>query len=408
MSSKDKMKEMREKSQERRLEAAEQFSDLLNEKLGEKVKAVAVWGSVSKGDHEYDSDIDTLVILDDTQRETEVAEDAKMKIQRKVSSLAEEVDERITIQYFPLLTEFWDALRKGEPLAIEAVRNGESVYDEGIFMPAKRLLERGKIGGTRESVRKRLKLAAGGYQKAEKNLKSSTPHKLEQAMANAGQAPIMFVGKQPPAKEKVPEILEEMFVKEDLLEEKYVDIAQELYDFGDKGEKTPEDVTGQEVDEHLQKTDEFVKRMHELVSQLGARQKVQNVIDDYKQFLKANVAALKAEGIEPPQDREDLPETVENELEQGERLREMFDEWENVIDHIKSEQLDEVNEKELYDLKTRTQEFVSDVSQDLQEMKEEAAEEITPDMDESSIAEAAGTEEMVPDLEEKAEEEAEK
>lgn len=407
MSSKDKMKEMREKSQERRLEAAEEFSDLLNEKLGEKVKVVAVWGSVSKGEHEYDSDIDTLVILDDTQRETEVAEDAKMKIQRKVSSLAEQVDERITIQYFPFLTEFWDALRKGEPLAIEAVRNGEAVYDEGIFMPAKRLLERGKIGGTRESVRKRLKLAAGGYKKAEKNLKSSTPHKLEQAMANAGQAPIMFVGKQPPAKEKVPEILEEMFVEEDLLEEEYVEMAQELYDFGDKGEKNPQEVTGAEVDEHLEKADEFVKRMHELVSQLGARQKVQNVIDDYKQFLKANVAALKAEGVEPPQDRDNLPDVVETELERGEELREMFNEWEDVIDHIKSEELDEVNEKELYDLKNRTQEFISEVSQDLQQMKEEAAEDITPDMDESSIAEAAGTEEMVPDLEEKAEKDVE-
>ncbi|MFB6144778.1 MAG: nucleotidyltransferase domain-containing protein [Candidatus Nanohaloarchaea archaeon] len=407
MSSKDKMKEMREKSQERRLEAAEEFSELLNEKLGEKVKVVAVWGSVSKGEHEYDSDIDTLVILDDTKRETDVSEDAKMKIRRKVSDLAGQVDERITIQYFPFLTEFWDALRKGEPLAIEAVRNGEAVYDEGIFMPAKRLLERGKIGGTRESVRKRLKLAAGGYKKAEKNLKSSLPHKLEQAMANAGQAPIMFVGKQPPAKEKVPEILEEMFVEEDLLEEEYVEMAQELYDFGDKGEKNPQEVTGAEVDEHLEKADDFVKRMHELVSQLGARQKVQNVVDDYKQFLKANVAALKAEGIEPPEDREDLPDVVEDELERGEELREMFDEWEDVIGHIKDQELDEVNEKELYDLKNRTQEFISEVSQDLQKMKEEAAEEMTPDMDESSIAKAAGTEEVVPDLEEKAEEDVE-
>lgn len=406
MSSKDKLKEMREKSQERRIEAVEEFSDKLQEKLGDKVKVVAVWGSVPKGEHGYESDIDTLVILDDTKLKKDVPEDAKKKIRKKVTDLAKETDDRITIQYFPFLTDFWDSLRKGEPLAIEAVRNGQPVYDTGLFMPAKRLLERGKISGTQESVKKRLKMAAAGYKKAEKNLKSSIPHKLEQSMANAGQAPIMLAGKAPPGKENVPDTLEEMFVEQGMLEKEYVEKAREIYEFADQGEKDPEEVTGHAVEDHLEKTDDFVRRMHKLVSQLGSRKKVKGIVDDYKKFLKANVAALKSRGVSPPEDKDDLPGVVEDNLDVGDEHIQMFDRWEDVIEKVKEKELDDVDEKEIYELKSETREFVSDVGKDIQKMKEEEQKkDIGPDVDPSEIAEAADTKDMMPDLEKEAERE---
>lgn len=393
MSSKDKLQDMREKSKERRMEAAQEFSDKLVDKLGDKVKVVAVWGSVAKGEHGHDSDIDTLVVLDDTKLEKDVPDDAKQKIRKKVTSLAKETDDRITIQYFPFLTDFWDSLRKGEPLAIEAVRNGEPVYDTGIFMPAKRLLQRGRISGTQESVRKRLRTGAAGYKKAEQTVKSSIPHKLEQAMASAGQAPIMLAGKNPPAKENVPNVLEDMFV-DDMLEQEYVEMAQDIYDFGDLGEKNPEDVTGEVVDEHLEKTDKFIRRMHELVSQMGARKKVQNIVEDYKKFLKANVAALKSQDVEPPEDKEDLPKAVADNLDVDEEHVEMFEKWDQVISKIKEKELDDVGEKELYELKSDSRDFISQVGKDLRDMKEDEAEKIAPNMDPSKIAKDAGDKKM--------------
>ena len=372
------------------METVQEFSDELNDKLGDKVIVVAVWGSVPKGEHGYESDIDTLVILDDTKLENDVPKDAKKKIRKKVTQLAKDTDERITIQYFPFLTEFWDALRKGEPLAIEAVRNGEAVYDTGVFMPAKRLLERGKISGTRESVRKRLKASAAGYKKAEKQVRSSTPHKLEQAMASAGQAPIMLSGQNPPAKEDVPDTLEDMFVEEGLLEEEYVEMARDLHEFGNKGEKHADEVTGEEVEEHLNKMDEFIKRMQKLVSQIRARNQVKGLMDDYKKFLKANVAKLKEQDIEPPEDREDLPEVVKEELEVDDQVLEMFDEWEEVIEKVRNKDLEDLSKKQLYELKSRTRDFVSDVGKDLKEAKEE----IEPEVDPDEVAREAGEEEM--------------
>ncbi|MFP4038293.1 MAG: nucleotidyltransferase domain-containing protein [Candidatus Nanohaloarchaea archaeon] len=391
MSSKDKLKDMREKSKERRMEAAQEFSDKLNEKLGDKVMVVAVWGSVAKGEHGHESDIDTLVVLDDTKLQRDVPDDAKKKIQKKVTQLAKETDDRITIQYFPFLTEFWDSLRKGEPLAIEAVRNGEAVYDTGVFMPAKRLLERGKISGTQESVRKRLKVGAAGYKKAEQTVKSSAPHKLEQAMASAGQAPIMLAGKNPPAKEDVPDVLEDMFVEEDMLEQEYADKARDIYEFGDKGEKNPEEVTGEEVDEHLEKTDDFIRRMHKLVSEMGVRKKVQNLVEDYRNFLKANIAMLKSQGVEPPEEKEDLPGVVEENLNVDDEHVEMFEKWDSIIEKVQEKQLGEINEKELYELKNSSREFVSEVGEDL---KEEEAEDMAPDVDPSEVAQGAGDRKM--------------
>jgi uncharacterized membrane-anchored protein YjiN (DUF445 family) len=217
----------------------------------------------------------------------------------------------------------------------------------------------------------------------------------------------MLVGKQPPAKENVPQVLEEMFVEKDMLEPEYIEIAQELYDFGDKGEKDSEGVTGQEVEEHLDKADDFVRRMHKLVSQLGARKKVKNIIEDYKRFLKANVAALKSNGVEPPEDRDELPGVVAENLDVGERHIDMFDEWEDVVEKVKNEEMDEVNEKDLYELKQDTKEFVSEVGKDLKKAKEEQqkAEGMAPDMDTSSIAKAANTEDIIPNLDKKAERE---
>ncbi|MDY6771344.1 MAG: nucleotidyltransferase domain-containing protein [Candidatus Nanohaloarchaea archaeon] len=390
MASTDKLQEAREKSRERRIEKVEEFADLLVDKLGDKVMCVAVYGSVPEGRHTHESDIDTFVVLDDTKLDKGVSSDAKDKIRKKVTKLAKETDDRITIQYFSFLTEFWDSVSKGEPLIVAVLRKGEPVYDVGIFMPAKRMLERGDISSSKEAVKKRLKMAGAGMKKAQKRLRSSIPHNLEQAMANAGQAPIMLTGKTPPNKEDVADALEELFVENDMLDEKYVDIAKELHEFNDVAEKHPDEVSGQDVEEHMEKADDFIRRMHKLVSELGSRRKVKDIVDDYKTFLKANVAALKSEGVEPPEDKEDLPDVVAETLDVGEEHRQMFEDWEEIIAKVKDKDIDSINEKRLYELKEKTKEFASEIGKDIKKKKaEDEAKDMTPTLDTDKIAKNA-------------------
>ncbi len=378
---KDKLQDAQKKSAERRFEVVEEFSDKLQEKLGEKVKCVAVYGSVSRGDHTHESDIDTFVVLDDTKLEQDVPQEAKDKIRKKVTDLAKETDDRITIQYFSFLTDFWDSIRKGEPLVVNVLRQGEPVYDVGIFMPAKRMLERGKIKSSREAVQKRLKVAGAGYKKAEKNMRSSIPHKLEQAMANAGQAPIMLAGKTPPGKEEVGDALRQVFVEEDMLEEEYAEIAQEIAEFADTGEKHPEEVTGDQVEAMLEKTDDFIRRMHELVSEMGGQQQVKGIIDEYKNFLKANVAALKSRGVEPPEEKEDLPGVVADTLDVGDDHMELFELWDGIIEKVRDKQVDDIDDDTLQDARERTRAFVKEVGEDIQAREEAEMDVDAPDPD---------------------------
>ncbi|MDY6789508.1 MAG: nucleotidyltransferase domain-containing protein [Candidatus Nanohaloarchaea archaeon] len=391
MGSKEKLKKAKEKSQNRRIEKAEEFADKLVDKLGDKVKCVAVYGSVPEGRHTHESDIDTFVVLDDTKLEKGVPQEAKDKIRKKVTKLAKDTDDRITIQYFSFLTDFWESIKDGEPLIVGVLRKGEPVYDTGIFMPAKRMLERGKIKSTTEAVKKRLKMAAAGYKKCEREIRSSIPHKLEQAMANAGQAPIMLMGKTPPNKEDVGKALKEMFVENDMLDDKFVEIAEKIHEFNDVAEKNPQEVTAEEVKEHMEMTDDFIRRMHQLVGEMGSQKKVKGIVDDYKMFLKASVAALKSEGVEPPEDRSDLPKVMEEHLDIKDEYIELFDKWEKVMSKVKDKELDDLNEKEIYELKSKTKNFASEIGEGIKKKKEagEKAQDMAPTLNTDKIAEAA-------------------
>ncbi|MDY6774273.1 MAG: hypothetical protein SVS85_03655, partial [Candidatus Nanohaloarchaea archaeon] len=184
-------------------------------------------------------------------------------------------------------------------------------------------------------------------------------------------------------KQDVRDALEKLFVEEDRLEEKYADYAREIAEFADKGEKHPEEVSAEELEEMMEKTDDFIRRMHELVGEMGGQKKVQQVIQDYKNFLKANVAALKSRDVEPPEEKEDLPDVVSENLDLSEEELELFDEWEDVVERIKEKELEEVDEEELQDLRARSREFVSDIGQDLKEMREE--EDVDVDVEEEEI-----------------------
>lgn len=405
MAKKDKLGEAQKKSAERRMEKAEEFADKLVDKLGEKVKCVAVYGSVPKGEHTHESDIDTFVVLDDTKLEEDVPPEAKDKIRKKVTELAKETDDRITIQYFSFLTDFWDSIRQGEPLVIQVLRVGEPVYDVGVFLPAKRMLQRGKIKSSDEAVKKRLKLAAAGYKKAEQQMKSSIPHKLEQAIANAGQAPIMLTGRAPPGKEDVGDVLREMFVENGTLEEKYVEIARKVDEFSDKAEKHPQEVTAAELDEHMEMVDDFIRRMHKLAGEVGGQKKVQGLVDEYKTFLKANVASLKSQGVEPPEEKDDLPDVVIENTDFGEDHRDLFERWDNVMAKVKDNEMSDLDEKVVQELRSDSRAFVSQVGKDIKKMKE--AEEPDVDMPTDNIAKKAKDSVDVKDYE-KAKEEAEK
>lgn len=228
----------RKKEQEARFKVAQDFSRRLIEKFKKTVKCVIVYGSTATGNHKKTSDIDTFVVMDDTKIEQEIPQEVKDRIWNEILRVAKETNEAnkipegqgITIQAFMFLTEFWENMRTAEAVLLAILRTGVPVFDVGVFMPAKRMLLRGKIPTTKEAVDKKIAAAPEFVDYARARVKSAA-HYLEQGMAAAGQGALMFVGRVPPNKEDVSKELRESFVADGLLEEKYVKDAEEIRKF---------------------------------------------------------------------------------------------------------------------------------------------------------------------------------
>ncbi len=369
----DKELEARKKEQERRFKIGQEFSHKLIAKFKKTVKAVVIYGSTATGKQNKKSDIDVFVIMDDTKVEQEIPPEIKERIWNEMLRIAKETNELITLQAFMFITEFWENLRVAEPVLIAILRNGVPVFDVGVFMPAKRMLLRGKIPTTYEAVEKKITAAPQFVDFAQGRIKSAG-HYLEQAMATAGNAALMFMGKMPVNKEDVPQTLQRTFVEQQLLEARYVKEAEEIRVFAKSLEHRKGDdlkSIGAETDKHLKMTDDFVKRMQKLIKELEQRKKSSVIMKTYKTFLKANVGALKYIGVAPPESLKDLPKAIyENFPELKDMHADLFETMTKQITMIKNGKSDSVPERDIYSIQEQTKVFVVQLGKKLKEMKD--------------------------------------
>ena len=362
----------KEESQKIRLETAQTFAKEIQKEFKNSLKAVIVYGSTAKGKHRETSDIDTFVIIDDTKLEKDIPQEVKEKISADLRRIGAKIDKNITIQAFMFLTEFWESIRSVEPLIMEILRFGIPVYDVGIYMPAKRMLQRGMLPTTNEAVAKRIHIAPQHLKMAEFRMKSGA-HFMEQAMAAAGQAPLMLIGKVPPGKEDVPKELIFHFVDKKLLDAKYGEMAQKIHDFAkeiEHAEKKEIENLGKRTDEYLKMTDEFIKEMQELLKRLSEQKADTVLMNTYKAFLKANVGALELKGIKPPAHLKDLPKAMADHFPEVKELQEdLFERLAKALIIAKKGKAEMIPEREIYGLKEETKRFIYTLGNKLKELK---------------------------------------
>ena len=369
----DKELEERKKEQERRFKIGQEFSQKLIAKFKKTVKAVVIYGSTATGKQNKKSDIDVFVIMDDTKVEQEIPPEIKERIWNEMLRLAKDTNELITLQAFMFITEFWENLRVAEPVLIAILRNGVPVFDVGVFMPAKRMLLRGKIPTTYEAVDKKITAAPQFVEFAQGRIKSAG-HYLEQAMATAGNAALMFMGKMPVNKEDVPKTLQRTFVDQQLLEARYVKGAEEIRVFAKslehkKGDELKD--VGAETDKHLKMTDDYVKRMQKLIKELEQRKKSSVIMRTYKTFLKANVGALKYIGVTPPESLKELPKEIYKHFPELKDMHaDLFETMTKQITLIKNGKSESVPERDIYAIQEQTKAFVVQLGKKLKEMKD--------------------------------------
>src|SRR3989338_8077920 len=207
------MDKKREALRKRQLDLANKYKDAVLKKYKNLTKSVVLFGSLVRGDFHEKSDIDILVIIDDTL--SRFTPEMKDRFDDELYDIAKRINESITVQPAWTLTEFWDMARIGHPLLYTIVRDGWALYDTGFFIPVRKLLELGKIPTTLEAVEKFMETAPQKINRVETAKLYMVAEDLYYSMLNSSQAVLMYMGLNPPSPKHTP-----LDVKEHMVDQK--------------------------------------------------------------------------------------------------------------------------------------------------------------------------------------------
>ncbi len=238
------------------------------EKFGRIIKSIILFGSAVKGKMKKGSDIDIIIILDDCT----ILWDAEL-----IAWYREELGKLIKANPYrkPLhinsvrLSTWWTEMIRGEPVIINIIRWGQPLIDfGGFFTPLKVLLAQGKIKSTPEAIYVILQRAPLHLARTKASLLNSIEG-LYWAMVDSSHAALIAAKKLPPSPEHIPNMLEETFVKQKLLNSKYVSWYEELYKIAhDILHGARSEIRGSEVEEWQGKTDEFIGEMAKIINKI--------------------------------------------------------------------------------------------------------------------------------------------
>ena len=352
----------------KQLALANRFKEEVLKRYKDIVKAIVIFGSFTRQDFHEKSDIDMLVVIDDvTARFTPEMKD---EFDDRLYDIAKKISENMTVQPAWMLSEFWDMARIGHPLLFTIVRDGWALYDTGFFIPVRKLLELGKIPTTLEAVEKFMETAPQKINRVETAKLYMVAEDLYYSMLNSSQAVLMYMGLNPPSPKHTPLDVKEHLVDANLLEANYHQDLEAVIQFRKQVEhKETKDISGQQLDEFIQKAKQYVSRMEQLLLQLQKKKKETIVHKNYEVMIKAAVAALKKIDKLPP-DPKDLPGAIKEQLIDTKRVDPYFnDVFKRVITMRKMLDEDKINEIPQRDIEM-TREYVRRFVQDLRPMIE--------------------------------------
>ena len=250
---------------------------LVLRKFEKYVASYVLGGSLVRGVAGKDSDVDTIVIIDDTDVKRmprmELLEKLRGMIYdyiREASALAG-VKNVLNVQVY-LLTDFWQSVKDAHPVMFTFIRDGIPLFDRGTFIPWKLLLKMGKIKPSPEAV--------DMFMKSGEQTDSLFKRRCIDAMIDVywgivtpTQALLMLSGNAPPEPKTIVAETKKILVdKEKLMGMKELRILEKIvkmykdYEHGKLNE-----ISGKELDELKGESDFYVKKMKELRKNLEVR-----------------------------------------------------------------------------------------------------------------------------------------
>lgn len=243
---------------------AKKFVQILRHELGTFLKAAVLFGSVAREEKPLygERDIDVLIVVDDL---TQVLSPEVVQSYRVITEqTAAKVSKRLHITTLKL-TSFWDYVKNGDPIAINLLRDGVSLFDSGFFEPLQQLLHKGSIRPTKESIWMYFARAPNTLTNADWHILQGVVD-LYWAVVDAAHAALMSVGEVPPTPGHLSGMIQKKLVDTGMVTKKYTDVMKEFYDLNKQ--ITHRELTkmkGMEYDEYKKEAKDFVKKMQEVV-----------------------------------------------------------------------------------------------------------------------------------------------
>jgi hypothetical protein len=244
------------------IEAAKIFAEEIAAKYKAYVKAV--WLVTEEDSHT------AIVLLDDTNVQDIMALDViKNELPIVAKRIEKEKGTAIEVVFYTL-TDYWALIRHGSPVTFSEIREGIPIYDpSGFFTPIMKLLEQGRIPGTKEAMKNLLEEAPLRLLRIERVSMDQMAFELLSAVVDAGQAPLLFIGVSPPVPREVADKLRVHFVDKGLLEPEYPRYCEDVVKYYKAVEhKEIEHITGEDLDVLLDKATKFLERMEKLMRTL--------------------------------------------------------------------------------------------------------------------------------------------
>ncbi len=241
---------------------AQKFAQELKMELGDFLVSAVVFGSSARREATPESDIDVLVITDDTQFQLSEAliEGYRLIVEKLVVRTSQKL--HLTSMTF---TSFWEYAKAGDPVVVNILRDGVAILDIGLFEPLQVLLKKGRIRPSEESIWRY-------FGRAPQTLLNSKWHVLQAtldlywAVIDAAHAALMRAKEVPPTPEHAAEMLERVFVKHNLLEKRYIETMRKFYHLSKMiTHREIKEIKGSAYDTYYKEADDFVKRMKRLV-----------------------------------------------------------------------------------------------------------------------------------------------
>lgn len=251
------------KYQKTNLDLAREFAKLAYGEFKDFLMGIVLFGSIAREDNDESSDIDILIVLNDTTR---VLTNELMETYKVITAnIIDQVSPRIHVTTLKYST-FFDYARNADPIAVNVLRDGVALVDTGFFDPLQALLEMGKIRPSFESVWTYYHRAATTLHNSRWRVNRAIED-LYWAVTDASHAALMKQGVLPPTPRHIPQLVERHLVPIKVVSKDHIKTIRIFYDLYKKIQKKElKDITGQHYEKYYAMANRYLEEIERFLN----------------------------------------------------------------------------------------------------------------------------------------------